>query len=221
MRNRHFLRGSIATAAAAALLATPAASAQMGSIDNLGRPTEGSMTSVEQSSVVSMLPEKYQSMLDSAFGFFRGTGKPGVPLPDDAPRFSQFYTPTVAQNCIGGTQSAVGTAIAVPGPAALPLPGSKEGQTAFVFTALGTGKVAATQQKPMRVAWVNLFTGKRGVTTLTGNGINEEGPATITGIADTGKGLIFMTLSGAVTNTDADGKDHNCSFTSIFGHVMN
>ena len=54
------------------------------------------------------------------------------------------------------------TAISVAGPATIPTPGPVAGQTAYVFTAIGTPGPAAEQKLPLNVTWVNLTTGKSG-----------------------------------------------------------
>ena len=46
--------------------------------------------------------------------------------------------------------------------------------------------------------WANLNTMKTGVTPLRNNGINPDGPATISGTASTGKGTIVAMVSGTI-----------------------
>lgn len=193
-------RSVVAALAAAACLATATPAAQAQSIDSLGRPTPAVLNQIRDFANQSFVGPTTRSALLKAADFFEGTGKPGVELPvADAPIFTQFGWPTVAGNCIGGTQRATGTAIAVPGPALLPLPGVAAGETAFVFTALGTGKLAAEQPAPMNVNWININTRESGVTKLGDGGINPTGPATVTGTAHTGSGTVLAWLSGAVT----------------------
>jgi hypothetical protein len=124
----------------------------------------------------------------------------------------------VAQNCIGGAESAVGTTSAVPGPAALPLPGVGAGQISFVFTALGTGRVADQQDQPMAVHWVNINDGRIGSTPLTFTGINPDGPGTVNGTADTGPGTVLAILDGGIT-TDEPSGPANCAFSPTVGLI--
>lgn len=212
---RHSLRTSFRTvgigavAAIAVGLASPAtASAQ--SLDELGRPTEPVLQAIEGLADQQWIPEDTRGTILRVVGFFRGTGEPGTPLPENGPTIAQFAYPTIMQNCIGGDQTAVGAATAIPGPADLPLPGVPAGQLGFVFTALGTEGVAEHQIQPMTVDWINIHNGRRGQTVLTYNGINEGGPATVNGVADTGPGQVLMVLQGGVTTALEDGKTVNC-----------
>lgn len=157
------------------------------------------------------VPVGIRNAVLAAVAFYRGDGKSGVPLPEDAPIINQFIWPTVSANCIGGSMAATGTAIAIPGPASLPLPGTQTGQTSFVFTALGT--TAAAEQHGMNVSWLNLSTGTFGRTPLVAGGINPQGPATLSGIADTGQGKVVAWLDGGVTLADDHGAPTN---TCIF-----
>jgi len=198
-----------AAAAMAISLAAPAtASAQ--SLDHLGRPTEPVLQALENLSEQQFIPESTRGTIARVVGFFRGTGEPGTPVPENGPVIAQFAYPTIMQNCIGGEQTAVGAATAIPGPADLPLPGIPAGQLGFVFTALGTEGVADHQVQPMTVDWFNINNGRRGSTTLTYNGINEGGPATLNGTADTGPGQVLMLLQGGVTTNLEDGGTANC-----------
>ncbi|UVE95797.1 hypothetical protein [Dietzia sp. B32] len=212
---RHSLRTSFRTlglgavAALAVGLAAPAtASAQ--SLDELGRPTEPVLQAIENLSEQQWIPEDTRGTIARLVGFFRGTGEPGTPLPENGPVIAQFAYPTIMQQCIGGDQTAVGAATAVPGPADLPLPGIDPGKLGFIFTALGTEGVAAQQAQPMTVEWINISNGRRGSTVLTYNGINEGGPATVNGVADTGAGQVLMLLQGGVTTNLEDGGTANC-----------
>lgn len=198
-----------AAAAMAVSLAVPA-SAGAQSIDHLGRPTEPVLQAIENLGEQQFIPESTRGTIARLVGFFRGTGEPGTPLPTNGPQLAQFAYPTVMQNCIDGNKSAVGAATAIPGPADLPLPGIPAGQLGFVFTALGTEGVAAHQVQPMTVDWVNINNGRRGTTTLTYNGINEGGPATLNGTADTGPGQVLMLLRGGVTTNLPEGGTANC-----------
>lgn len=201
--------GISAVAALAVGLAAPAtASAQ--SLDELGRPTEPVLQAIENLADQQWIPEDTRGTILRLVGFFRGTGEPGTPLPEDGPVIAQFAYPTIMENCIGGEQTAVGTATAVPGPAGLPVPGVPAGQLGFVFTALGTEGVAPEQVQPMTVDWINIHNGRHGSTTLTYNGINEGGPATLNGVADTGPGHVLMVLQGGVTTELENGGTANC-----------
>src|SRR5699024_8775757 len=140
---RHSLRTSFRTiglgalAAVAVGLAAPAtASAQ--SLDELGRPTEPVLQAIENLAEQQWIPEETRGTIARAVGFFRGTGEPGTPIPENGPGLAQFAYPTIMQNCIGAEETAVGAATAIPGPADLPVPGVPHGQLGFVFTALGT-----------------------------------------------------------------------------------
>lgn len=198
-----------AAAAMAISLAAPAtASAQ--SLDHLGRPTEPVLQAIEGLSEQEFIPESTRATIARVVGFFRGTGEPGTPVPENGPVIAQFAWPTLMERCIGGEETAVGAATAIPGPADLPLPGIPAGQLGFVFTALGTEGVADHQVQPMTVDWFNINNGRRGSTTLTYNGINEGGPATLNGTADTGPGQVLMLLQGGVTTNLEDGGTANC-----------
>src|SRR5699024_10678390 len=105
----------------------------------------------------------------------------------------------VEQHGIGAEETGGGAATAIPGSAELPVPAVPHGQLGFVLTALGTEGVAEHQAQPMTVEWLNSNNGRRGSTPLTYNGINEEGPATVNGVADTRPGQVLMLLQGGVT----------------------
>ncbi|MEJ5927475.1 hypothetical protein WG915_02455 [Corynebacterium sp. H128] len=189
-------------------------------VDHLGRPAPHILQQMENFAGQPWVPEDVRNALLAAVGFYRDGGEGGVPLPEGGPNINQFIWPTVSASCINGNLSATGTAIAVPGPAELPLPGAKAGETAFVFTALGT-PAAAKEQSGMFVHWVNLNTFRVGVTPLTNTGLNPEGPATLTGVAGTGSGQVLAWLDGGVTLTDDAGAPTNtCNFaptaTSFF-----
>ncbi|MBC3186133.1 hypothetical protein H7347_06030 [Corynebacterium sp. zg-331] len=163
------------------------------------------------------LPADLASAIRAAADFYEGTAdsKGAVALPDDAPHFAQFYWPTVAGNCIGGQLNSVGTAIGVPGPAQIPAPGASEGQTTFLFTGLGTA-AAAAEQKNMAVHWFNLTTLTAGTTPLGNHGINPQGPATLSGTADTGTGTIVAVITGSVKTQEG-----TCSYAPTAGIVNN
>ena len=108
------------------------------------------------------------------------------------------------------------TAISVAGPAKIPAPGPAAGQTAYVFTAIGTPGPAAEQKLPLNVTWVNLTTGKSGSATLKPRSdINPEGPTTLSVIADTGSGSIMSTIFGQVTTTEKQ-----CQFMPTIGSTV-
>ena len=90
------------------------------------------------------------------------------------------------------------------------------GQTAYVFTAMGTPGPAAEQKLPLNVTWVNLTTGKSGTATLKPQAdINPAGPTTLTVIADTGSGSIMSTIFGQVTTTEKQ-----CQFMPTIGSTV-
>lgn len=180
----------------------PNLSAQ-GPLDELGRPTPQTQAQVRDFANQPWVPAEMRSAILSGLAFSVGANGDGGPeLPDNAPTFTQFYWPTVSGSCIGGELDAVGSAIAVPGPAEIPAPGAGPGQTAFVFTALGTSP-AATEQGGMNVTWFNLDTLQNGVTPLGNYGINPDGPATLSGTANTGHGTVVALVSGDVRTQDA------------------
>ena len=219
---RHSLRTSfrtlgLGTAAALAVTLAVPASASAQSLDELGRPTEPVLQAIEGVAAQQWIPEETRGTIARLVGFFRGTGEPGTPLPENGPRIAQFAYPTIMERCIGGEQTAVGAATAVPGPAGLPVPGIPGGQLGFIFTALGTEGVAPQQAQPMTVDWFNINNGRRGTTVLTYNGINEGGPATVNGVADTGPGQVLMLLQGGVTTNLPDGGTSNCISLPLVG----
>jgi hypothetical protein len=104
----------------------------------------------------------------------------------------------------------------VAGPANIPVPGPAAGQTAYVFTAVGTPGPAEVQKLPLNVTWVNLTTGKSGSVTLKPRSdINPAGPTTLTAIADTGSGSIMSTIFGQVTT-----KERQCQFMPTIGSTV-
>lgn len=97
-----------------------------------------------------------------------------------------------------------------------PRPGPTAGQTAYVFTAVGTPAPAAEQKLPLNVTWVNLTNGRSGSATLKPNpGINPQGPTTLTAIVDTGSGSIMSTIFGQVTTLD-----NQCTFMPTIGSTV-
>ncbi len=134
----------------------------------------------------------------------------------DAPPTQDFMYPSIGTNCLTDGSNSIATALSVAGPAKIPLPGPGPGQTAYVFTAVGTPGPADVQRLPLNVTWVNLTTGKSGSATLKPHpDINPEGPTTLTVIADTGSGSIISTIFGQVTT-----KDRQCQFMPTIGSTV-
>ncbi|WP_280236056.1 Rv1157c family protein [Nocardia cyriacigeorgica] len=165
------------------------------------------------------IPAQVRSTLERVITFLDGSGGGGPELPpSDGPRIAQFLYPTIGRGCIGPTSDSIGTALAVPGPADLPPPGPRAGQTAFVLTALGTKTPAAVQPAPLTVQWVNLDNRRTGVQTLTtASEINADGPATLSAVADTGSGRVAAVISGSLTTTAADSTVRTCTFAPTLG----
>lgn len=182
-------------------------------VDQWGRPNEQLRQQIEQAVNQPWVPQEIKNIVSQAMGFITGDGSEGgdIEIPDNAPRIAQFFWPTRSENCINGNSAAVGSAFAVPGPADLPLPGAGVGQTSFVFTALGTGPLAEQQSTAMTVQWANLSNFTHGTTTLSNTGINPDGPSTISGVADTGRGIIVASMSGGLTTSTENGSA-NCNF---------
>ena len=134
----------------------------------------------------------------------------------DAPPTQDFMYPSIGTNCLGDGTNSIATALSVAGPAKIPTPGPGPGQTAYVFTAIGTPGPAETQKLPLNVTWVNLTTGKSGSATLKPRSdINANGPTTLTVIADTGSGSIMSTIFGQVST-----KDRQCQFMPTIGSTV-
>ncbi|SPM41296.1 hypothetical protein MNAB215_3501 [Mycobacterium numidiamassiliense] len=124
--------------------------------------------------------------------------------------------PSIGSNCLADGTSSIAAALSVAGPATIPLPGPQAGQTAYVFTAVGTPGPAEVQKLPLNVTWVNLTTGKSGTVTLKPRtDINPDGPTTLTAIADTGSGSIMSTIFGQVTT-----KEKQCQFLPTIGSTV-
>ncbi|MHA3019942.1 Rv1157c family protein [Mycobacterium sp. BMJ-28] len=141
---------------------------------------------------------------------------PGGVLSPDAATKQDFMYPSISNGCLGDGGNVLATAISVAGPAAIPTPGPGPGQTAYVFTAVGTPGPAAEQKLPLNVTWVNLSTGKSGTATLKPRAdMNPEGPTTLTVIADTGSGSIMSTIFGQVTTTEKQ-----CQFMPTIGSTV-
>lgn len=141
---------------------------------------------------------------------------PGPAFGPDTPPTQDFMYPSISNNCLKDGGNVLATAISVAGPAKIPTPGPGPGQTAYVFTAVGTPGPAAEQKLPLNVTWVNLTTGKSGSATLKPRSdINPEGPTTLTAIADTGSGSIISTIFGQVTTTEKQ-----CQFMPTIGSTV-
>lgn len=140
---------------------------------------------------------------------------PGPPPSFDpsSPPTQDFMYPSISNGCLADGGNVIATAISVAGPAKIPTPGPGPGQTAYVFTAVGTPAPAAEQKLPLNVTWVNLTTGRSGSATLRPNPeINPAGPTTLTAIVDTGSGSIMSTIFGQVTTLDKQ-----CTFMPTIG----
>ena len=134
----------------------------------------------------------------------------------DAPPTQDFMYPSISNGCLQDGGNVLATAISVAGPAQIPAPGPAAGQTAYVFTAIGTPAPAAEQKLPLNVTWVNLTTGKSGSATLKPRpDINPDGPTTLTAIVDTGSGSIISTIFGQVTTIEKQ-----CQFMPTIGSTV-
>lgn len=186
-------------------------------VDNLGRPKQQHLDQAKSFAETTPLPDQLRAAILAGVAFYEGSDEKPVDVPTYGPRFHQFYWPSVATKCINGAQDSVASGIAVPGPTEIPAPGAKEGETTFVFTALGTGKVAGSQ---LKVHWFNLNNGWHGSTDLGFHGINPDGPATVSGTAGTGKGQIVAVIDGSVDTIEKETNAH-CSFipTAAFFEV--
>jgi len=130
-----------------------------------------------------------------------------------SPPTQDFLYPSISNGCLADGGNVIATAISVAGPAKIPTPGPRPGQTAYVFTAVGTPAPAAEQKLPLNVTWINLTTGRSGSATLRPNpDINPQGPTTLTAIVDTGSGSIMSTIFGQVTTVDKQ-----CTFMPTIG----
>jgi hypothetical protein len=134
----------------------------------------------------------------------------------DTPPTQDFMYPSISNGCLADGGNVLATALSVAGPAKIPTPGPKAGQTAYVFTAIGTPGPADVQKLPLNVTWVNLTSGKSGSVTLKPQpDINPEGPTTLIAIADTGSGSVMSTIFGQVTT-----KDKQCQFLPTIGSTV-
>ena len=130
-----------------------------------------------------------------------------------SPPTQDFMYPSISSGCLKDGGNVIASALSVAGPAKIPTPGPGAGQTAYVFTAVGTPAPAAEQKLPLNVTWVNLTSGRSGSATLKPNPeINAEGPTTLTAIVDTGSGSIISTIFGQVTTLD-----EQCTFMPTIG----
>jgi hypothetical protein len=124
--------------------------------------------------------------------------------------------PSISNNCSSDGGNVLATALSVAGPAKIPTPGPSAGQTAYVFTAMGTPGPADVQKLPLNVTWVNLTSGKSGSVTLKPQpDINPAGPTTLTAVADTGSGSVLSTIFGQVTT-----KEKQCQFMPTIGSTV-
>ncbi|MDO4761318.1 MAG: hypothetical protein Q4A31_05320 [Corynebacterium sp.] len=200
--------GQLSSLSSMGLGLDPATIESLNPLDDLGRPKQQYLDQARTFAKTAPLPEQFRNAILSAVAFYEGGGNGGVEVPQTGPKFFQFHWPTVATNCIGGSLDSVGSGIAVPGPSPIPAPGAKDGETAFVFTALGTG---AVRQSQMKVHWVNLSELRMGQISLSDHGLNPQGPATVTGTAVTGKGTIVAVMEGSVDTIEKE-SDARCSF---------
>jgi hypothetical protein len=145
-----------------------------------------------------------------------GAVAPGPEAGADATTTQDFMYPSISNGCTKDGGNVLATAISVAGPAKIPSPGPGPGQTAYVFTAIGTPGPAAEQKLPLNVTWVNLTTGKSGGATLKPQSdINPDGPTTLTAIVDTGSGSIMSTIFGQVSTTEKQ-----CQFMPTIGSTV-
>ena len=134
----------------------------------------------------------------------------------DAPPTQDFIYPSISNNCGADGGTVMAPVLSVAGPAKIPTPGPNAGQTAYVFTAVGTPGPADVQKLPLNVTWVNRTTGKSGSATLKPQpDINPQGPTTLTATVDTGSGSIMSTIFGQVTT-----KDKQCQFMPTIGSTV-
>ncbi|MCW2557854.1 MAG: hypothetical protein JWP55_1818 [Mycobacterium sp.] len=141
---------------------------------------------------------------------------PAPTVGPDATVTQDFMYPSISNGCTKDGGNVLATAISVAGPAKIPDPGPGPGQTAYVFTAIGTPGPAAEQKLPLNVTWVNLTTGKSGGATLKPQAnINPDGPTTLTAIVDTGSGSIMSTIFGQVSTTEKQ-----CQFMPTIGSTV-
>lgn len=174
--------------------------------------------------VPTRVPSPAEAAVTPAAAALPAPGPGTAPAPGGAapsfdpssPPKQDFMYPSIANGCLKDGGNVIATAIAVAGPAKIPAPGPTAGQTAYVFTAVGTPAPAAEQKLPLNVTWVNLTNGRSGSATLKPNpGINPQGPTTLTAIVDTGSGSIMSTIFGQVTTLD-----NQCTFMPTIGSTV-
>jgi hypothetical protein len=190
-------------------------------------PSAGQIASPAQQSILTQarqlaatqgLPPELKSMLTAVVGFLDGSSGGGPKLPGRGPVIAQFLYPSIGKACIGDTADSVATALAVPGPATIPLPGPKPGQAAFVFTALGTKPPTPQQPDPLTVTWLNLDNRRTATQPLTDAAhINPAGPATLSTIADTGPGRVVAVISGGLVTAADPAHTRSCTFLPTVG----
>ncbi len=169
----------------------------------------------------SDLPDSVKATLTRVITFLDGSGGGGPDLPESGEvTISQFLYPTLGQDCIGDGADSVGTALAVAGPAMLPPPGPGAGQTGFVFTALGTAPSVDAPAEELTVSWLNVSNGRTGTQPLTNaEGLNPDGPTTLSAIADTGPGQVVAVISGGITTQEEGSDARSCTFLPTLGLV--
>ncbi|CAN5358272.1 hypothetical protein BH09ACT7_BH09ACT7_48250 [soil metagenome] len=142
------------------------------------------------------------------------TAPPGY-VPGTSPT-QDFMYPSIGNGCLADGGNSIATALSVAGPANIPTPGPKAGETAYVFTAVGTAGPAEVQKLPLNVTWVNLTTGKSGTAALKPRpDINAAGPTTLTAVVPTGSGSIMSTIFGQITTTEKQ-----CQFMPTIGSTV-
>jgi hypothetical protein len=142
------------------------------------------------------------------------TAPPGY-VPGTSPT-QDFMYPSIGNGCLADGGNSIATALSVAGPANIPTPGPAAGETAYVFTAVGTAGPAEVQKLPLNVTWVNLTTGKSGTAALKPRpDINAAGPTTLTAVVPTGSGSIMSTIFGQITTTEKQ-----CQFMPTIGSTV-
>lgn len=154
----------------------------------------------------SSLSEEMKGTLDRVITFLDGSGGGGPEIPEGQIPIQQFLYPTIGKGCIGGDQDSIGMALMVGEPSEAPRPGVLPQQAGFVFTALGTTPAQPNPAEQLMVSWINLDTGAQGTQALTNEaGMNaEDGPTTLSTIAQTGSGRIVSTMYGSVVSQGED-----------------
>ncbi len=185
----------------------PAAGAQPGTVPHLP-------TGIDPAHAVG--PAPVEALAPAPGAAPDPTPPPAPPAAPETPPTQEFIYPSIGNGCLTDGGNSIATAISVAGPASIPTPGPKAGQTAYVFTAIGTPGPGPEQKLPLNVTWVNLTTGRSGSATLKPNPeINPDGPTTLMAIADTGSGSIMSTIFGQVTTADKQ-----CTFLPTIGSTV-